>query len=194
MPFNHVLYEPSGNISKPTTRPKAKRSTNSGSLQKGHSINALPEGTTRKKGRNIEIKKDGRWIMLARHIYELYHGPISTGLVVWHIDGNPSNNEIDNLELIPRAEISKRTKKKRQATLRKIAYRDKLRKTMDLKTIIKYVKPRIGEVRSISVSGSIDRKHNRILQEMAKERNTSRSEIIRDAITDYLKKHQKITT
>lgn len=194
MPFNHVLYEPPALPQKAARKPQAKRKPNKGSLQKGHQFNSRPIGSIRKRVGLMEIKTQTGWVRLARFIWESHHGPIPKEMVVWHIDGNNENNNPENLELINRGEISRRTSEKRKATLREKCRRDYFRKTMDLKTILNYVKPRIGETRSVTINGSVDRRHKRILDEMAKERNVSRSEIVREAVIDYLKKHQKITT
>lgn len=51
-----------------------------------------PSGTHRKNG----VKR------LHQEIWEDAHGPIPEGWVVHHIDGDPLNNDIDNLECLPR--------------------------------------------------------------------------------------------
>jgi hypothetical protein len=48
-----------------------------------------------------------------RKIYEEQYGKIPKGYIIWHIDGNKHNDDIDNLEAISRAECMKRNFKKR---------------------------------------------------------------------------------
>jgi hypothetical protein len=45
-------------------------------------------------------------------IYEEHHGKLTKGYVIYHIDGNNNNDDIDNLEAITRAELLKRNAEK----------------------------------------------------------------------------------
>ena len=45
-------------------------------------------------------KGERNWFYLHRLIYELFKGPIPQGYEINHIDQNPHNNHIDNLELM----------------------------------------------------------------------------------------------
>ena len=64
------------------------------------------------------IKSDGycivgvnkKYYKVHRVIYTLFNGKIEDGLVINHIDNNPSNNRIENLEMCEQHENSKRTK------------------------------------------------------------------------------------
>ena len=58
---------------------------------------------TRKKGKIKEIRK---FTIYARYVYGLDRIP--EGWVIWHIDGNSLNNNIENLECISRDELLKR--------------------------------------------------------------------------------------
>jgi hypothetical protein len=43
-----------------------------------------------------------------RKVWEDVHGKIPKGMCIWHIDGNKWNDNINNLELVTRAEIMRR--------------------------------------------------------------------------------------
>lgn len=43
---------------------------------------------------------EGRKISLHRFVWECFNGPIPDGYEIHHVDTNPSNNEIDNLECL----------------------------------------------------------------------------------------------
>ena len=45
---------------------------------------------------------------LSRKLYEDEYGKIPDGYIIYHIDGDKLNNDIDNLEAISRAELIKR--------------------------------------------------------------------------------------
>lgn len=51
----------------------------------------------------IWVEGKGR-ISEHRHVWEEAHGPIPDGYVVHHVDGNPLNNHLSNLQLVTRAE------------------------------------------------------------------------------------------
>ena len=64
----------------------------------------LEEKTTiQEKGKIIERRKKTSY---ARYVYGLDRIP--EGWVIWHIDGDPLNNKIENLECISRAELLRR--------------------------------------------------------------------------------------
>lgn len=50
------------------------------------------------------IFKDGVSLQAGVHrmVWEAYNGPIGTGLEIHHIDGNPANNRLNNLEIVSR--------------------------------------------------------------------------------------------
>jgi hypothetical protein len=69
--------------------------------------NYKPIGTTRHLGQYLEIKIDhGKWISLSRHTWEQVHGPVPKGYVVFRMDGNIDNNNLDNLCLMSRGELA----------------------------------------------------------------------------------------
>jgi len=69
--------------------------------------NYKPIGTTRHLGQYLEIKVDhGRWISLSRHTWEQVHGQVPKGYVVFRMDGNIDNNNLDNLCLMSRGELA----------------------------------------------------------------------------------------
>lgn len=50
----------------------------------------------------------GKRIMIHHYIWEKQNGVVPRDCCVHHIDGDPKNNKIENLELVPRSEMSKR--------------------------------------------------------------------------------------
>lgn len=52
------------------------------------------------------VSTDGRvrWVLAHRLVWEAFNGPIPDGLVINHIDANPRNNHLDNLEAVTQAE------------------------------------------------------------------------------------------
>lgn len=67
------------------------------------------------KGGIQNTKKDGKYIWLdtkkreplSRYVYKLHYGSIPKGYVIYHIDGNKLNNNINNLIAITRRELLK---------------------------------------------------------------------------------------
>jgi HNH endonuclease len=57
-------------------------------------------GRTVAGGGYTYVRLDGKMLREHRLVWETAHGPIPPGGVIHHKDGNPSNNHIDNLELI----------------------------------------------------------------------------------------------
>lgn len=55
----------------------------------------LWDGTSKRKRRPV-------------HVWELHHGKISKGHVIYHKDGNKHNDNIENLEMISRGELLRR--------------------------------------------------------------------------------------
>ena len=66
------------------------------------------KSSTRKKGKIKEISKITTY---ARYVYGLDRIP--EGWVIWHIDGNPLNNHIENLECISWIELMRRMREKK---------------------------------------------------------------------------------
>ena len=56
------------------------------------------------------VKYDGSAYFAHRIIYEMHHGEIPTGLLIDHIDGNPSNNNINNLRIVTHSVNNKNSK------------------------------------------------------------------------------------
>lgn len=52
------------------------------------------------------IMIDGEWLSFRVHklVAEAFLGPIPEGYVVHHIDGNPGNNTVENLQIMPEVE------------------------------------------------------------------------------------------
>ena len=72
------------------------------------------------KGGIQQTKNDGAYVWVgcnqrvrrARKVYEDTHGEIPRGYVIYHIDGDNSNDRPSNLEAISRAELVKRNASK----------------------------------------------------------------------------------
>ena len=52
----------------------------------------------------------GKRVRRPRKVWEDHHGEIPDGMMVWHIDGDKHNDDIDNLELVTRAEMAHRNR------------------------------------------------------------------------------------
>ena len=57
-------------------------------------------------------KKLGEWVLYHRYIWEQANGPIPDNMVVSFIDGNTMNIKLSNLQLITKAELATRNRKK----------------------------------------------------------------------------------
>ena len=110
--------------------------------------NYKPIGSIRKIVEYVEIKVDhGRWLSLARHNWEQVHGPVPKGYVVFRIDGNIDNNNLDNLCLMSRGEL---------AVLNRWTSRvpPELREVQQLVNQIKRIANETHKRRSSNISGS----------------------------------------
>lgn len=59
----------------------------------------------------IKVAEPSVWKLRARHVWETAHGPIPEGHKLYHIDGDSTNDVLENLRLITDADIGKlRTK------------------------------------------------------------------------------------
>lgn len=74
-------------------------------------FNKLPVGskTVRidkndKKRTWIKVAEPNVWILLSVYLWEFVHGPVPKGYVIHHVDGNPMNDVVENLEIVSRAE------------------------------------------------------------------------------------------
>jgi hypothetical protein len=63
-----------------------------------------------------ETRHDGIRLMAHRVVWEINNNPIQDGLVIDHIDGNGSNNRIDNLRVVTRQCNSRNSKKRSHNT------------------------------------------------------------------------------
>lgn len=68
------------------------------------------EGEVWEAAGRMFIKVNGQIESYSRQVWEKAHGAIPSDKVVWHIDGDQTNCEIQNLELISLAERLKRNK------------------------------------------------------------------------------------
>ena len=86
-----------------------------GKNQYGSEFNVVRKGgiirDRQKKGskyRRIGLRKNGKryWFFVHRLVYEAFNGPIPPGMQINHIDENPENNCVDNLNLLTQKENS----------------------------------------------------------------------------------------
>lgn len=50
----------------------------------------------------------GNWVKLSRHVYQSFYGPICDGYIVYHKDGDYMNYNIENLDIMTRAQNVRR--------------------------------------------------------------------------------------
>lgn len=102
-----------------------KRFTREGSIGNQHAKGNPPNATTFQKGKFIMekhpfwtggihyMKKDCVWVMIEskkrerrpKLVWESVNGKLPKGYVIYHIDGNRYNDDINNLQAITRAEL-----------------------------------------------------------------------------------------
>jgi hypothetical protein len=69
--------------------------------------NTLPIGSIRNINNYNEIKyKNHKWMAVARYNWEQVHGPVPKEMVVFKIDGDKYNDDIDNLCLVSRKDLA----------------------------------------------------------------------------------------
>lgn len=95
-----------GNIPSPNARPKGP---NSSSFKKGNiPKNILPVGTTVITTDGypaVKLAQPNKWGFVHIMNWEKHNGPIPDGMCVTFIDDDQTNTDIENLELISRAEL-----------------------------------------------------------------------------------------
>lgn len=100
-----------GNIPHPDARPKGANKT---SFKKGNvPHNTVPVGTevvATDGWIKVKIAEPDVWQSKARLVWEKQNGEIEPGMIIWHIDSNPLNNDISNLALISRTDNARLNK------------------------------------------------------------------------------------
>lgn len=77
--------------------------------------NKVPVGTTvidSEGYKKIKIAEPNKWQFYSRYLWEKHHGTIPPNHAIFYRDGNRQNVTIENLELITRAELSRRNQAK----------------------------------------------------------------------------------
>lgn len=69
-------------------------------------------GTIQRSNNRFKLKYQQKAYMAHRVIYELFYGPIDKKLVIDHIDGDGTNNRIENLRLVTQGHNARNTKKR----------------------------------------------------------------------------------
>jgi len=67
-------------------------------------------GTTKADGR-VQVKVDGTKYFAHRIIWEIFNGSIPKDMVIDHINNNPNDNRIENLQCITRTQNTQRADK-----------------------------------------------------------------------------------
>lgn len=85
-------------------------------FKRGSHPKVVPIGTERiGSGRRMCVKvrddplpsgKSNNWIPKSRYVYEKHYGPINQGDLIIHLNGNPDDFDIDNLECISKKELA----------------------------------------------------------------------------------------
>lgn len=60
---------------------------------------------TAHKAGHLRGTVNGVRMSMHHYVWEKYNGPVSEGHCVYHQDGNPANNEIENLRLLPKSKM-----------------------------------------------------------------------------------------
>lgn len=86
---------------------KVRRDTSVTSAKAGRLIK---QHKTRDGYMQVGLHVAGRSVTYRTHrlVYAAFNGPIPEGLVIDHLDGNPANNRLDNLEAVSTAENVRR--------------------------------------------------------------------------------------
>ena len=88
---------------------KGRKSVGVGRVNKGWSMCLTEERIALPSPRNPEKTYMFRRRMgTARYVLALAGRTLTRSDVVWHKDGNPANNDLENLEIITRAEMARR--------------------------------------------------------------------------------------
>jgi hypothetical protein len=101
---------------------KGECKSNSGSFRKGQRPKTwLPVGTItvrieKKRNRRhwIKIAEPNKWLEFAKWVWIQNYGKIPKGFVVYHINRNTLNDNIENLKLITRKELLFKNDKKKE--------------------------------------------------------------------------------
>jgi len=97
------------NIGKKGFRPSKETEFKSGPEHTGESHPSWKGGVQKYKKDCVHLwGGNGKRLRRPKFVYEHYHGPIPKGYVIYHIDGDKNNDDINNLEAISRAELLKR--------------------------------------------------------------------------------------
>jgi len=59
------------------------------------------------KGGHLRGTVKGNRIMMHHYVWIKHHGKVPSGYCIWHMDRNPQNNRIENLEMLPKDMMSK---------------------------------------------------------------------------------------
>lgn len=73
-------------------------------------------GTFSRRDNRWKIKYQQKGGMAHRVVYELFYGTLADGLVIDHIDGDPSNNVISNLRAVTQS-VNARNAKRRKSNI-----------------------------------------------------------------------------
>ena len=63
---------------------------------------SVGDGSIHVKEGRVRIKVNGKWRLRTRVVWEKYRGAVEPGYVIIHLDGDSTNDDIDNLMAVPR--------------------------------------------------------------------------------------------
>ena len=96
-----------GNIPHPNARPKGPNKTSFKSGNKPHNWKPVGSSRVSKDGyTEVKTKEPGKWELLHRLIWEKENGKAPRGHAVIFKDGDKSNCDIGNLELVSRGDLA----------------------------------------------------------------------------------------
>lgn len=72
----------------------------------------IPEKILIENHRDGRVSNTEKRVLYSRYLWQKHYGDIPKGMVIYHLDGDPLNNDLSNLKLISRATLARLNQKK----------------------------------------------------------------------------------